>query len=62
MDHEAVEELHALGTLTAQLAAHDELAALHAALHDEAQHAVAGTAEGIENAPINKLREHYDIV
>ena len=45
-DHVAVLELHGLGALCAQLARHDHLAALGAALHDEAQHAVAGATNG----------------
>ena len=42
VDHETVDEFHGLGTLTTQLTGHDHLAALGAALHDEAQHTVAG--------------------
>lgn len=44
VDHQTVDELHRLGTLTAQLAGHDHLAALGARLHDEAQHTVARAA------------------
>lgn len=45
VDHEPVHELHRLGALAAQLPRHHHLAALGAALHDEAQHAVARPAE-----------------
>lgn len=41
-DHVAVLELHGLGTGSAQLAGHNDLATLGAGLHDEAQHTVAG--------------------
>ena len=41
VDHQTVHELHGLGPLTPQLAGHHHLAALSAALHDEAQHTVA---------------------
>ena len=46
VDHEAVGELHALRAGGAQLAGDDDLAALGAALHDEAEDAVAGAADG----------------
>ena len=46
VDHEAVGELHGLGAGGAELARDDDLAALGAALHDEAQDAVAGAADG----------------
>eukprot|EP01136_Pigoraptor_vietnamica_P011651 Opistho-1_new@50747 len=46
VDHEAVRELHALGTLGAELARHNDLAALGAVLHDEAENTVARTAHG----------------
>jgi hypothetical protein len=39
-------ELHALGARGAQLSAHDDLATLGSALHDEAKHAVAGPPHG----------------
>ena len=46
-DHVAVAELHRLGALSAQLAAHNHLATLSTVLHDETEHTVAraGTAE-----------------
>lgn len=47
VDHQPVDELHRLGTLTAQFAGHDHLAALGAALHDETQHTVACSAQRI---------------
>lgn len=46
VDHEAVGELHGLGTGGAQLAGDDDLAALGAGLHDEAEDTVAGTTDG----------------
>ena len=46
VDHEAVGELHGLGTGGAELAGDDDLAALGTALHDEAQDTVAGAADG----------------
>ena len=46
VDHEAVGELHGLGTGGAELAGDDDLATLGAALHDEAQDTVAGAADG----------------
>lgn len=46
VDHEAVGELHALGTGGAQLAGDDNLATLGAGLHDEAEHTVACTTDG----------------
>ena len=46
VDHEAVGELHGLGTGGTELAGDDDLATLGAALHDEAQDTVAGAADG----------------
>ena len=46
VDHEAVGELHGLGTGGTELAGDDNLAALGAALHDEAEDTIAGTADG----------------
>lgn len=46
VDHEAIGELHGLGTRSAQLTGDDDLATLGARLHDEAQDTVAGTADG----------------
>lgn len=46
VDHEAVGELHGLGTGGAQLSGNDNLAALGAGLHDEAEDTVAGAADG----------------
>lgn len=46
VDHEAIGELHALGTSSAELAGNDNLTALGARLHDEAKHTVAGAADG----------------
>lgn len=46
VDHEAVGELHGLGTGGTELAGDDNLATLGAGLHDEAQDTIAGTADG----------------
>lgn len=46
VDHEAVGELHGLGTGGTELAGDDDLAALGARLHDEAEDTVAGAADG----------------
>lgn len=46
VDHEAVGELHGLGTGGTELAGDDDLATLGAGLHDEAEDTVAGTADG----------------
>lgn len=46
VDHEAVGELHGLGTGGTQLSGDDDLATLGAGLHDEAQDTVAGTTDG----------------
>ena len=42
VDHESVHELHGLGTLTTELAGNNNLATLGSALHDKAQHTIAG--------------------
>ena len=47
VDHEAVDELHGLGTLTAQLARHHHLATLRPRLHDEAKDTIARTASEV---------------
>lgn len=46
VDHEAVGELHGLGASSTELTRDDDLAALGAGLHDEAQDTVAGAADG----------------
>jgi hypothetical protein len=46
VDHEAVGELHGLGTGGTELAGDDNLATLGAALHDEAKDTIAGTTDG----------------
>lgn len=46
VDHEAVGELHGLGTGSTELAGDDNLAALGVRLHDEAEDTVAGAADG----------------
>ena len=43
VNHETVDELHGLGTLTSEFTRHDDLAALGARLHDEAEDTVAGS-------------------
>lgn len=42
LDHVAVAELHALGTLGAQLARNGDFATASVALHDETEHTIAG--------------------
>lgn len=44
VDHQAVYELHGLGSLTPQLAGHHNLAAFSTALHDEPQNTIARPA------------------
>ena len=46
VDHPAVDEFHALGSLTSELTADDDLAALGAGLHDESKNTIAGTSDG----------------
>ncbi len=46
VDHEAVGELHRLGTGSTQLARDDDLATLGTRLHDEAEDTVGGTSDG----------------
>lgn len=46
VDHEAVGELHGLGTGSTELTGDDDLATLGARLHDEAQDTIAGTTDG----------------
>ena len=41
VNHEAVDELHGLGSLSSQLAGNDNLATLGAGLHDETEDSVA---------------------
>lgn len=45
VDHEAVGELHGLGTGSTELARDDNLATLSARLHDEAEDTIASTAD-----------------
>lgn len=46
VNHEAVGELHGLGTGSTELTGNDDLATLGAGLHDEAQDTIAGTTDG----------------
>jgi len=46
VDHEAVGELHGLGTSSAELTRDDNLTTLGTRLHDEAEDTIAGTADG----------------
>ncbi len=46
VDHQTIDELHGLGALSSKLARDDDLAALSARLHDEAEDAVAGASHG----------------
>lgn len=43
VDHQTIHEFHGLGTLTSEFARDDHLAALGAALHDEAEDTVASS-------------------
>lgn len=43
VDHEAIYELHGLGTLTTQLARDDDLTTTGSRLHDEAENTIART-------------------
>lgn len=45
VDHEAVGELHRLGTGSTELARDDNLATLGAGLHDEAEDTIASTVD-----------------
>ena len=45
VDHQAVDELHGLGSLTSELAGDNDLAALSARLHDESEDTVAGPSD-----------------
>ena len=46
VDHQTVNKLHGLGSLSSQLAAHHDLAALGSALHDEPENSIAGSPDG----------------
>lgn len=46
VDHEAVGELHGLGTSSTELARDDNLATLGTRLHDETEDTIAGTTDG----------------
>lgn len=46
VDHQTVNELHGLGSLTSQLTGHDHLTTLSAALHDEPQDAITRSETG----------------
>lgn len=46
VNHEAVGELHALGTGSTELTRDDNLTTLGAGLHDEAEDTIAGTSDG----------------
>lgn len=47
VDHEAVVELHGLGTLSTELARDDNFATLGTALHDESENTVAGAETNV---------------
>lgn len=57
VDHEAVAELHGLGTSSTELARDDNLATLGARLHDEADNTVARTANSktVEELELDRL-------
>merc|ERR1712019_279169 len=46
VDHQTVNKLHGLGSLSSQLAAHHNLAALSSALHDEPEDSIASPPDG----------------
>jgi len=46
VDHEAIGELHALGTSSTELARNDNLTALGTALHDESENTIASSSYG----------------
>merc|ERR1712019_174542 len=46
VDHQTVNKLHGLGSLSSQFAAHHDLAALGSALHDEPENSIAGSPHG----------------
>ena len=56
VDHDTVDELHGLSTLTTQLSRHNDLASLGLRLHDEAENTVAGTANGQTSAQLEAQR------
>ena len=45
VDHESVNELHGLGSLSSKLAGHDNLATLGSGLHDETENTVASPSD-----------------
>ena len=51
VDHQAIHEFHGLGTLTSEFARHNHLATLGAALHDEAEDTIAGSAGREQQQP-----------
>jgi len=46
VDHQTINELHGLGTLTTELSGNDNFATLGARLHDEAEDTIAGATNG----------------
>jgi hypothetical protein len=57
VDHQAVDELHRLGSLTAELAGNDNLATLSSGLHDKTENSVAGPAK--EKIKLNISKYYY---
>ena len=45
VDHQTINKLHGLGSLTSQLATDHHLATLGSGLHDEPQHTIAGSPD-----------------
>ena len=60
VNHQAIDELHGLGTLTTELAGHDYLAALGARLHDEAKNTVASSLRTKRNEKHNIEKTNND--
>lgn len=46
VNHQAIDELHRLCTLTTELSGNDDFASLGAGLHDETEHTIACTTNG----------------
>ena len=56
VDHETVNELHALGTLTTQLAGHDDLATLSSGFHNKTENTIAGPEKSMLSLSVNEMK------
>ena len=56
VNHETVDEFHALGTLSSQFSGHNNFATLGTRLHDETQHTIASPEN---NEPSTKNYRRY---